>query len=123
MIQIISRATSDRNISKLYTVGADYVMSYGSMGANKILNILMPDKILMLAEGLTVFKTPVPSSLAGKTLTDSHIRRITGCNVVAINSGDSFNINPDPSAYMNKNDELVLISTSEDEKQFINNLS
>jgi Trk K+ transport system NAD-binding subunit len=122
-IQIISRATSDRNISKLYTVGADYVMSYGSMGANKILNILMPDKILMLAEGLTVFKTPVPASLAGKTLAESHIRRRSGCNVVAIKTGDSFNINPDPSAHLNNNDELVLISTAEDEKQFSNNLS
>ncbi|UCE71993.1 MAG: NAD-binding protein, partial [Nitrospiraceae bacterium] len=39
-IQIISRATSDRNISKLYSVGADIVMSYASMGANKIINIL-----------------------------------------------------------------------------------
>jgi len=122
-IQIISRATSDRNISKLYTVGADYVMSYGSMGANSILNILMPDKILMLAEGLTVFEAPVPASLTGKTLAESQTRRRAGCNVVAIKSGDSFNINPDPSTHLNNNDELVLISTSEDEKQFLNNLS
>jgi Trk K+ transport system NAD-binding subunit len=122
-IQIISRATSDRNISKLYSVGADFVMSYGSMGANKILNILIPDKILMLAEGLTIFKVPVPASLAGKTLAESQIRRRTGCNVVAINSGGIFNINPDPAAYLNINDELVLISPTEAEKQFINNLS
>ena len=122
-IQIISRATSDRNTSKLYSVGADIVMSYASMGANKILNILMPDKILMLAEGLIVFKAPVPASLAGKTLAESQIRKMTGCNVVAIISGGIFNINPDPAAYLNKNDELVLISTTEAEKQFINKLS
>jgi Trk K+ transport system NAD-binding subunit len=122
-IQIISRATSDRNISKLYSVGADVVMSYGSMGANQILNILMPDKILMLAEGLTVFKAPVPVSLAGKTLAESQIRKRMGCNVVAINSNGILNINPDPATYMNKNDELVLISTTDAEKQFINNLS
>ena len=122
-IQIISRATSDLNISKLYSVGADFVMSYGSMGANKILNILMADKILMLAEGLTVFKSPVPASLAGKTLTESQIRRKTGCNVVAIISGGTFNINPDPAVYFNNNEELVLIGTTEAEKEFINNLS
>jgi Trk K+ transport system NAD-binding subunit len=122
-IHIISRATSDRNISKLYSVGADIVMSYASMGANNILNILMPDKILMLAEGLTVFKASVPASLAGKTLAESQIRRRTGCNVVAINSGGIFNVNPEPAAYLNKKDELVLISTTEAEKQFINSLS
>lgn len=122
-IQIISRATSDRNISKLYSVGADFVMSYGSMGANKILNILLPDKILLMAEGLVVFKVPVPTSLTGKRVAESRIRRRTGCNVVAINSGGVFNINPDPAAYLNKDDELVLISTTGAEKQFINNLS
>ncbi len=68
-IQIISRATRDRNISKLYSVGADIVMSYASMGANKIIRTLKPDEILMLAEGLNVFKAPVSASLNGKTLT------------------------------------------------------
>lgn len=122
-IQIISRATSDRNISKLYSVGADFVMSYGTMGANQILNILMPDKILMLDEGLTVFMAPVPASLAGKTLAESRIRRKTGCNVVAINSGGAFHINPDPATHLNTGDELVLISTTEDEKLFMRGLT
>jgi Trk K+ transport system NAD-binding subunit len=122
-IQIISRATSDRNISKLYSVGADIVMSYGMMGANKILNILMPDKILMLAEGLTVFKAPVPAWLEGKTLGASRIRRNLGCNVVAIESNGTVNITPEPSVCLNKNDELVLIGTTDAEKRFIKSLS
>jgi Trk K+ transport system NAD-binding subunit len=122
-IQIISRATSDRNISKLYSVGADIVMSYGTMGANKILNILMPDKILMLAEGLTVFKASVPASLEGKTLGECGIRRNLGCNVVAIDSGGAFNINPDPSVCLNNTDELVLIGTTDAEKRFTDSSS
>lgn len=122
-IQIISRATLDRNISKLYSVGADIVMSYASMGANRILNILKPDEILMLAEGLSVFKAPVPASLIGKTLAENQIRRKTGCNVVAIRSGDTFDINPDPSVRLNKDEELILIGTAEAEKEFINMFS
>jgi Trk K+ transport system NAD-binding subunit len=117
-IQIISRATRDRNISKLYSVGADIVMSYASMGANKILNILKPDEILMLAEGLNVFKSGVPDSLTEKTLAENQIRRKTGCNVIAIRSGDSFNVNPDPTVKLKKNEELILIGTAEAEKEF-----
>jgi Trk K+ transport system NAD-binding subunit len=117
-IQIISRATRDRNISKLYSVGADIVMSYASMGVNKILNILKPDEILMLAEGLNVFKAHVPDFLTGQTLTETHIRRKTGCNVIAIRSGDSFNVNPDPTVKLKKNEELILIGTAEAEKEF-----
>jgi Trk K+ transport system NAD-binding subunit len=117
-IQIISRAIRDRNISKLYSVGADIVMSYASMGANKILNILKPDEILMLAEGLNVFKARVPASLTGKSLSENQIRKKTGCNVIAIHSGDSFNINPDPTVELKKNEELILIGTADAEKEF-----
>ena len=117
-IQIISRAIRDRNISKLYSVGADIVMSYASMGANKIINILMPDEILMLAEGLNVFRADVPESLTGKTLAENQIRRKTGCNVIGIRSGDSFHINPEPTVILNMNEELILIGTAEAEKEF-----
>ena len=117
-IQIISRATRDRSISKLYSVGADIVMSYASMGANKILNLLKPDEMLMLAEGLNVFKARIPASLTGKTLAENQIRRKTGCNVIAIHAGDSFNINPDPTVQLKKDEELILIGTAEAEKNF-----
>ncbi len=122
-IQIISRATRERDISKLYSVGADIVMSYASMGASKILNILKPDEILMLAEGLNVFKTGVTGPLTGKTLAESQIRKKTGCNVIAIRSGDSFNINPDPTVKLKENEELILIGTVEAEKKFKKALS
>jgi len=117
-IQINSRANMERNISKLYSVGADIVMSYASMGASKILNILRPGEGLMLVEGLNVFKARVPDILIEKTLAEKQIRRNTGCNVIAICSNDSFNINPDPNVKFKKNEELILIGTAEAEKEF-----
>ena len=38
------------------------------MGANAIFNLLHRTDILLLAEGLDVFKVQVPTALAGKTL-------------------------------------------------------
>jgi K+/H+ antiporter YhaU regulatory subunit KhtT len=93
-------------------------MSYASMGANKILNILKPDEILMLAEGLNVFKAHAPDSLTGKTLAENQIRKKTGCNVIAIRTGDSFNISPDPAVKLEANEELLLIGTAEAERKF-----
>ena len=122
-IQIISRATMDRNVSKLYNAGADIVLSYASMGSNRILNILKPDEIMMLAEGLSVFKATVPSPLAGKTLSGNNIREKTGCNVVAIRSKERMNINPAPDTVFNKGDELILIGTPENERLFIEHFS
>jgi len=120
-IQIISRATLDRNITKLYMAGADLVMSYASMGANSILNILKPNEILMLAEGLNVFQMPIPFALVGKTLADTGIREKTGCNVVGIRSQDTVHINPGPTFTLSKDDELILIGTADGEKLFIEN--
>ena len=122
-IQIISRATRDRNIKKLYTAGADLVMSYASLGANRILNVLKPNEILLLAEGLSVFKLSVPAPLIDKRLSESQIREKSGCNVVAIYSDDAFNINPDPSVQLKKKDELILIGTAEAERKFIDFVS
>lgn len=118
-IQIVSRANLDRNISKLHRAGADLVMSHASMGANTIINLLKPNKILMFAEGLNIFRVSVHSSLAGKSLAESQIRKQTGCSVIAISRENKLNINPEPSILLGEHDEMVLIGTSDAEKRFM----
>ncbi len=117
-IQIISRANLERNISKLHTAGADLVMSYASMAASTILNLLKPDELLMLAEGLNIFRVVVPPSYVGKSLAESHIRSQSGCNVVAICNRKTMNITPEPSYRFSENNELILIGNEEAESRF-----
>lgn len=118
-IQIVSRANLDGNISKLHSAGADLVMSHASMGANTIINLLKPNKIVMIAEGLNIFRLPVNASLVGKSLAESQIRKQTGCSVVAISEENKLNINPEPSIVLKTHFELVLIGTSDSEKVFM----
>ncbi|MCP4629603.1 MAG: potassium channel protein, partial [bacterium] len=120
-IQIISRANLDINISKLHKAGADLVMSYASMGANIIINLLKPDEVLMFEEGLNIFRATVHASLAGKSLIENQIRKQTGCSVIAINTKGELIINPAPSIPLGKNDEMILIGTAEAEKCFFEN--
>jgi len=118
-IQIISRVNLDRNVFKLHRAGADLVMSYASMGANTIINLLKPDEMLMFEEGLNIFRAPVHPSLVGKSLAENQIRTQTGCSVIAINTQGKLIINPDPSIPLGKNDEMVVIGTADAEKRFI----
>jgi len=118
-IQIISRANLDGNISKLHRAGADHVMSHASMGANTIINLLKPNKLLMFAEGLNIFRESVHSSLVGKSLAESQIRKHTGCSVIAIGREKKLNINPEPSTLLREHDEMVLIGTSDAEKRLM----
>jgi len=118
-VQIICRANLDRNITKLHKAGADLVMSSASLAANTILNLLKPDNVLMLAEGLSVFRSNVHATLAGKTLADSRIRVQTGCSVIAINHDGQMINNPDPHVRLGTLDELIMIGTEEAEKRFL----
>ncbi len=118
-IQIITRATRERSISKLHQAGADLVMSYASMGANTMINHLKGDNVLMVAEGLDVFREKMPESIAGSTLAESGIRNKSGCSVIAIESKGEIQINPFPDTVLHEEDELILIGTTEAEAKFL----
>lgn len=118
-VQIISRATNERSVSKLHMAGADLVLSYGSMGANSIINILKTDEISMFTEGLNIFSGMMPKGLIGKNLIESSIREKTGCSVIAIKSHAGLMVGPDPSVPLRAEDELILIGTTESERKFL----
>lgn len=118
-IQIISRATLDRNVSTLHRAGADFVMSYASMGANVIFNLLRRADVLMVAEGLNVFRVKVPPRLAGKRIVETDVRQQTGCSIIAVGAGEQQQVNPDPNLVLPEDDELVLIGSVESENRFL----
>lgn len=117
-VQIISRATGERNISKLHRAGADLVMSYSSLGANSIFSLLQPNEVSMFAEGLNVFSRLVPPSLRGKTLAEAAIREETECNVIAIHPQGQPLSQPDPTLPLGKEDTLLLIGPLAAEQDF-----
>ncbi len=119
-VQIISRATLQRNVTTLHRAGADFVISEASMGANAIFNLLQGGDILLLAEGLDVFKIQVPPALAGKKLAESGIRQETGCSVIAIEQNNGLQVNPPPNALLTNGAELLLIGSAESEARFLN---
>ncbi len=118
-MQILSRSNLDRNVSTLHRAGADFVMSYASLGANAIFNFLKNEDMCMLAEGLNIFHLRAPESLVGKNLAQSGIRRITDCSVVAVKEDGVLSINPDPQKPIKHNAELILIGTDEGEGKFL----
>ena len=120
-MQIISRSNLERNTSTLHRAGADFVMSYASMGANAIFNILEQDDVVMVAEGLDVFRTPVPSTLQGRSLRDASVRELTGCSIVAVEQNGTTAVNPDPDEPLPAapDAELIVIGSTEAESQFL----
>ena len=119
-VQVISRANLDRNVSTLHRAGADAVLSYASLGATAIWNELGPDDSLVVAEGLDVFRVPVPEWLAGRTLADAGVRRVTGCNVLGLvrNGSDRVEPGPDPTTPLPRDASLVMIGDARAQERF-----
>jgi len=118
-VQIISRAVHERNVSTLHRAGADFVLSYAWMGATAIFNHLERADVLMVAEGLHVCETEVPSALAGKTLAEAAIPRETGCSVVALGKAGTLQINPAATEVMRAGERIILICTPDAEQRFM----
>jgi voltage-gated potassium channel len=116
--RIVSRSKLDRNVSTLYRAGADAVLSYAGTGSAAIWNHLRGDETVLVAQGLNVFRTPIPKELAGRTLAEAHVLRRTSCNVVAVERNGVLEGNPDPHVPLPMSGELVLVGTDVAEARF-----
>ena len=117
-LQIISRATLERNVDTLHRAGADFVMSYASLGARTITNLLSGSEVRMIAEGLILIRVPTPQALVGKSIAGAAIRSRTGCSVVALIRGDETTVAPPPGSVLTSDADLVMIGTVEAERRF-----
>jgi Trk K+ transport system NAD-binding subunit len=118
-IQIISRAKLERNVDTLHRAGADFVMSYASMGANIIFNLLKRNNIVMITEGLNLFRVKLPVELAAKTIGETEIQQNTGCYITAVYAGGTMHVNPDPSMRLPAESEVILIGSIEAENTYL----
>lgn len=118
-IQIIARATHERNVATLHRAGADFVMSHPTLAANNLCSTLLGGDLLMVAEGVHAFRLKTPPKLQGVKLADSRIRENTGCLVIGVQDGESTHINPAASHVFEPTHELILVGRVEDEERFM----
>jgi Trk K+ transport system NAD-binding subunit len=119
-IRIVARANREENVDQLYAAGADFVVSNASVGASILTNVLENKESIYLSEGIGVFRRPLPPNLAGMRLNEAHIRRLTGCSVVAIESSESVEplVMPPPETVLEEGSDLILIGSPEQEEDF-----
>lgn len=115
---ILSRATRERNTSTLHRAGADFVVSYATIGAHAIFDVLRNRKLILLAEGLDIFHVPTPQALAGRTIGESRIRPDTGCNLLAFAQRGTTTVNPGVDVRLPADGELILLGDRGAEERF-----
>jgi Trk K+ transport system NAD-binding subunit len=119
-VLILSRSNLERNISTLHRAGADLVISYASLGALQLLNFLRKSKNILLAEGLAIFRLPVPNYLKGKSIREANIRSKTGCSVIALCHGkDDIEALPPIEIPLPQSGDMILIGSPDAELKFM----
>jgi Trk K+ transport system NAD-binding subunit len=117
-LRIVSRITYERNLEAIHRAGADFVLSYASLGVKSLMAILQRRPLVILGEGADVFVLKVPRGLAGVTLSDSGIGAQTGLTVIAVQKGVEVTTNPVPSTRLQSDQELVAIGSREQRDLF-----
>jgi len=83
-LRIVSRISEARNIDIIHKAGANFVLSYSTLGSEAVLSIFKDQELTVLGEGINLFIIPIPKSLDGKSLAESGIGAKTGLSVIAI---------------------------------------
>ncbi|MCU0574497.1 MAG: NAD-binding protein [Syntrophobacteraceae bacterium] len=118
-LRIVSRITHERNLEAIHRAGADFVLSYASLGAESVFSILQQRELMMLGEGIDLFVVRVPESLAGKRLGETQIGAEVGLTVIAIRKEGELVTNPRADALLAPESDLLMIGSVEQRDKFI----
>jgi Trk K+ transport system NAD-binding subunit len=118
-MRVVSRITHERNLEAIHRAGADFVLSYATLGIDAVYAALRGRHLVVLGEGVDLFTRAVPPSLVGTTLAESQIGAQTGLNVVAIECDDAFVTDLVGDTVLPPDGRLLLIGADEQMEAFV----
>jgi len=116
--RILTRVTHERNVEAIQRAGADFVLSYASLGVQTVYSIVQGRELIVLGEGVDLFYVPLPQSLADKTLADAGIGARTGLNVIGVQKDGHIVTNLTPDQRLVRGSTLVALGSAEQREHF-----
>ncbi|WP_026452191.1 potassium channel family protein [Aequorivita capsosiphonis] len=117
-LRIVSRISEFRNIDIIHKAGANFVLSYATLGSEAVLSIFKNQELTVLGEGITLFIIPIPKSLEGKSLAESGIGGKTGLSVIAIKENTEVVTQLSADTLLPHGAEIVMLGTIEMKNKF-----
>ena len=117
-LRIISRITHERNVEAIHRAGADFALSYTTLGAEAVVSLLRGHEPVVLGEGVELFTIAVPASLWDVALRDSGIGSRTGMSVVGIEDGKGIVSHLTAATILRKGTSLVMLGSRDQRRAF-----
>lgn len=118
-LRIVSRVSYERNIESIHRAGADFVLSYASLGVSAVLSVFYGKELVVFGEGLDLFTLPLPPALHNRTLAESGIGARTGLLVLGILEDGAFAGNPPAATRLRPGAELVMLGDPDQRQHFV----
>lgn len=117
-LRIVSRITHERNLEAIHRAGADFALSYTSLGVESVFALLAGREMVLVGEGVEFFALDIPESLAGRSLVEIQLGARTGLNVIAVETDEGFTANPPADHPLPAQGRLLALGSSEQRQRF-----
>ena len=117
-LRIVSRITHDRNLEAIHRAGADFVLSYATLGAQAVVAALKGKDLLVLGEDVDLYTVPPPQSLYGKTLVETGIGARTGLTVIGVERDGEVITDLTAETVLSPGSSLVMLGDAEQRADF-----
>jgi voltage-gated potassium channel len=117
-LRIVSRITHERNVEAIHRAGADFVLSYTSLGVDSIMSLVNGDATVMLGEGVRLFQVRVPASLAGQPLAKTGIGSRTGLSVVAMEHMEALTTQMTAETVLPEGGTMLMLGNADQRQRF-----
>ena len=117
-LRIVSRVTHERNVEAIHRAGADFVLSYTTLGVESVMSLLRGYELVVLGEGVELFSVAVPTALRGTRLAQSGIGSKTGMSVVALDRNGTLDTRLTNQTPLDAGATLVMLGSLEQRRTF-----
>jgi voltage-gated potassium channel len=118
-LRIVSRITHERNVEAVHRAGADFALSYTTLGVESLMALVNGDTAITLGEGVRLFEVPVPASLAGQPLATTGIGSRTGLSVVAMEDRGTLSTQLTSETIMPAGGTLLMLGSGDQHHKFV----
>ena len=118
-LRIVSRITHERNVEAVHRAGADFALSYTSLGVESIMSLVSGDAAVTLGEGVRLFELRVPPSLAGQPLSETGIGSRTGLSVVAVEEQETLTTQLTGETVLPPGGKLLMLGSDSQRQRFV----
>lgn len=124
-MKIISRATSDKTVNKLYVAGADNVIMPDKVGGTHMATLVVSPDLVEFIDNITVGNEKgitleelsyqdIPEELKGKSIKELQLRESSGCTIIGLKTPDgSYTINPSADTKIEEDCKFFVLGNPE----------